>query len=197
MNEGIQSIISHIDSDAVSHSFERLNHLKNATDREIERENAAFLSDLEQRKEILLAHHAAELRHRLERHSRRLNRDLLTYRRELLDEIFGMAVRELSEISADEYADIFRAATADLRGSYTLHIGELSQDKLSTDNVNEAVKSNNGLEIQVSRHHIPGRSGFVIRDDRVEYNYLFEDLIEDKKSEQSAMILKEVFADCE
>ena len=197
MNEGIQSIIYHIDSDAVSHSEERLNQLKAATDREIERENAAFLHDLEQRKEILLAQHAAELRHRLERHSRRLNRNLLTYRRELLDEIFGMAVRELSEISAGEYAEIFKAATANLHGSFTLHIGEFSQDKLGAANVNEAVKANMDLEIFVSRHHIPGRSGFVIKDDRVEYNYLFEDLIEDKKSEQSAMILKEVFSDCE
>ena len=193
MNEGIQSIITHIDSDAVLHGDERLRQLKEATDKEISRENAAFLVDLEQRKEILLAHHAAELRHRLERHSRRLNRELLTYRRKLLDDIFDMAARELSGISAAEYAYIFKAATTNLHGSFTLHIGEFSRDKLGADNVNEAVKANPGLDILISRYVIQGKSGFVLKDDRVEYNYLFEDLIEDKKSEQSAMILKEVF----
>jgi len=195
MTEGIQRIIQHIDSDAGSHADERLAQLKAAEDREISLENAAVRSELEQRRDVLLAQNESELRHRLERHSRRLNRSLLTYRRELLDGIFDMAVRELSNISEKEYSDIFIAATRDLSGSFSLFIGEYSREKLGAQSIAQALALNSGLSITLDPGFIPNRSGFIIKNGRVEYNYLFEDLIEDKKSEQAALILKEVFED--
>ena len=195
MTEGIQRIIQHIDSDAIEHAHDRLAQLKAAEDREISLENAAVQLELEQRRDVVLAQNEAELRHRLERHSRRLNRSLLTYRRELLNEIFEMAVRELSDISEKEYAEIFIAATRDLSGSFTLYVGEYSREKLGAANITQARVLNKRLSIALSPDYIPNRSGFIIKDDRVEYNYLFEDLIEDKKSEQAALILKEVFED--
>ena len=195
MKEGIQSIIKNIDSDAARHSGERLEQLNAATDREIARENEAFRAEMDQRRDMLLAHNEEELRHRLERHSRRLERALLTYRRELLDEIFDMAVRELRIISDKEYAEIFLTATRDLVGSFTLHIGEYSDGKIGPEIVEEAVRLSSGLDISISPVLIPGKSGFVIKDKRVEYDYLFEDMIEDIKSEKSALILREVFED--
>ena len=193
MNEGISAIIRQIDTDATRHSGDRLDHMKAAIDREIERENAIIRADVGQRRDILLTNNKHELRHRLERYSRRLNRELLTYRRELLDELFDMAVRKLSSISEKEYTGIFLSAIRDLHGSYMLYIGEYSQDKLRAQTVENAVKARPGLDIMISRETIPQKSGFVIMDSRVEYNYLFEDFIEDMKSEQTAKILKEVF----
>jgi hypothetical protein len=49
------------------------------------------------------------------------------------------------------------------------------------------------LIITLSPETIPQKSGFILRDDRVEYNHLFEDLVEDIKSRQTAVILKEIF----
>ena len=193
MNEGISAIIRQIDSDATRHSGDRLDHMKAAIDREIERENALIRADIEQRRDILLTNSKHEMRHRLERYSRRLNRELLTYRRELLNELFDMAVRKLSSISEEEYSDVFLSAIKDLSGCFTLYIGEYSQDKLRTQTIENAVKALPGLEIKISPDVVAQKSGFVIMDSRVEYNYLFEDFIEDMKSEQAAKILKEVF----
>ena len=195
MNEGIAAIIRRIDEDSAEHSENELVSMKVSLDREIEREDALYIADLEQRREVLLANNRQNLRHRLERYSRRLNRGLLTYRRALLDEIFDMAAAKLSRISEEEYSEIFMAATRDLNGCFTLRLGELSADKLGPRIVEYAMKLNPDLDIIISPDAIPGKSGFVIVDGRVEYSYLFEDLMEDKKSEQSAMILKEVFED--
>ena len=193
MKEGIQAIIREIDIDSVAHSNERAEQMKAAIDREINRENAIHLEELEQRKDILKTNSKLELRFKLERYSRRLNRELLAYRRELLDEIFELAVRKLRAISTKEYSDIFISAISGLSGSFTLHIGEHSFNKLSANIIEDAVGSNSDVSITVDPNPIHGKSGFIIKDSRVEYNYLFEDLIEDKKSEQAAQILKEIF----
>jgi len=195
MKDGIQAIIRLIDTDATMHGDEQYDRLKASTDREIERENALFKSELDQRREMLLSNNKHELRRRLERYNRRLNRELLTYRQELLDRIFDMAVEKLRDISEEEYSDIFEAAIKDINGCFTLYIGDHSTGKLSESLVKEALKSRDDLEINIYAEPIPGKSGFILKDSRVEYNYLFEDLIDDEKSEQSSLILKEVFED--
>jgi len=193
MKEGIQAIIQQINLDAVQHGDQKFAQLKNELDRELERERALFQKELDQHREVFIKHTEQELKNQLERLSRRLNRELLTYRHELLDEIFDMAVSKLKDISEQEFADIFISAVKGHEGSYTLYIGEYSRDKLDARTVSEAVKASQGLEITISGDEIPRKSGFLLRQSGVEYNYLFEDLIEDKRSEQSAAILKEVF----
>ena len=198
MREGIQAIIRQIDTDAAQHSDERYLRLKAQTDREIERENALFLEELEQRRDVLLTTNKLELQHRLERYSRRLNRELLSYRRELLDEIFSDTAHKLAAISDEEYMEIFAAAIKDLVGNYVVSIGERSREKLNATVIKKVLVSMNKtrIGITVKPGFIPKKSGFVLTDGHIEYNYLFEDLIEDIKNEQSALILKEVFGEC-
>ena len=193
MNEGIQAIVRQIDSDATTHGQERLSHMNAQTDAEIERENARFVDDLKKRREMLLTNNNHELRHRLERYSRRLNHWLFLYRRELLDEIFDMAAKKLSAISGQEYMEIFIGAIGKLSGCFTLQIGEYSREKLSADMVWNAARQVEGFDIVMSPDYIPSKNGFILSNGAVEYNYLFEDMIEDKKNELSPLILKEVF----
>jgi len=200
MKDGIQAIIRQIDSDAALHGDEQFTRMQAVTDHEIHRENARIQTELEQRRDMLLSGNRHELRRRLERYNRRLNRELLAYRRQLLDRIFDKAVQKLRGISAEEYSDIFRAAIKDLSGSYTLYIGEHSLEKRSAEKlcafvIEEVKKTQNDLEINICEEPITGKSGFLLKDSRVEHNYLFEDLIDDIKSEQSSLILKEVFED--
>ena len=88
---------------------------------------------------------------------------------------------------------MFQAAVKGLKGSYTLHPGELSEGKLDGRALGSAMGDNVGLDLALSSETIPGKSGFVLRDDRVEYNHLFEDLVEDMKGSQEASIMKEIF----
>lgn len=193
MNEGIQAIVRQIDADAAAHSQERLSQIKARTDSEITRENERFAADLTRRREMLVTNNNHELRHRLERYSRRLNRWLFLYRRELLDEIFDMAAEKLSAISGQEYMDIFINAIGKLRGDFTLYIGEYSREKLSAETVWNAARQVEGFDIVMSPDYIPRKNGFILSNGAVEYNYLFEDMIEDRKNELSSLMQKEVF----
>ena len=59
--------------------------------------------------------------------------------------------------------------------------------------IGEALGMNVGLDVSLSSETISGKSGFVLSNDRVEYNHLFEDLVEDMKAGQAAPIMKEIF----
>lgn len=147
---------------------------------------------------MLQKHNGLEYARLFERISSRLNREILTYQHNLIDEIFDMAALKLMNASKEEFTDMFKSAVKELSrnsngGNFTLYLGEFSiskLDKTAIENVNI-----NDITIILSDEFIPKKSGFVLSDDRVEYNCLFEDLIEDRKNEQSASILKEVFGD--
>ena len=193
MKAGIQSIIQKIHADAEGHVNERYEQIKRDIDEEIRVENEFYLEDYNKRCEILKNHNEHEHSRLLERLSSRMNREILTYQHSLTDEIFDMAVIKLREASEKEFLDMFAAVVGQLKGSFVLSMGELSKNKLDKNMVDKIVCGNEGLFIDLSNETVPNKSGFVLKDDRVEYNCLFEDLIEDKKNELSAAILKEVF----
>ena len=160
---------------------------------------------------MLEKHNELEYARLFERMNSRLNREILTYQHNLIDEIFDMAALKLRNASKDEFTDMFKAAVKELSrnsngdnsggnnprgGSFTLYLGERSKGKLDKTEIENNNININDITIALSDEFIPKKSGFVLRDDRVEYNCLFEDLIEDKKTGQSASILKEVFGDC-
>jgi len=191
MKKGIQAIIRKIQADAEQHSTERYTQIKENIDKEIKNENEFYLDDHNKRKDILKNHNELEYSRLLERLSSRLNREILTYQHSLIDEIFDMAVIKLREASEQEFSEMFKAAVKDLQGNFVALLGEFSKNKLNIDAIKEV--TNDGLRIFLSDEIVPGKSGFILRDDRVEYNCLFENLIDDKKNDQSAAVLKEVF----
>jgi len=193
MRAGVQEIIKIIHEDAHRHGGERYSHIKEAIDTEIDIENAMRHEESEKEREVLRKHNEHEYARRLEYQRSRLNRELLIYQHELIDEIFNMAVAKLRDVSAGEFSEMLKAAVKGLKGSYILYLGSLSWGKLDCSVLDEAMEENDSLKIALSSEKIPQKSGFVLRDDRVEYNHLFEDLVEDIKSGRTAAILKEIF----
>ena len=197
MKAGVQAIIQKIQKDAEEHSVERYTQIKNTIDNEIAADNKLYRDDYFKRREMLKKHNEREYARLLERLSSRFYREILTYQHNLIDEIYDMAVEKLRNASEEEFADMFKAVVRGLKGKFNLYLGELSAGKLDIAEIEKAVKGKRGLEINLSGETIPKRSGFILSDDRVEYNCLFEDLIEDRKNRQTASIIKEIFGDFE
>lgn len=193
MKTGIQAIIMKINEDAEHHGSERYSQIKHTVDRDIDSENALYREETEKQRDVLNKHNEYEYARRLEYQRSRLNRELLIYQHELTDEIFDMAVAKLKAASSAEFAIMFKAAVTGLKGSYVLHMGALSAGKLDGQALGDALGVNVGLDIALSPETIPHKSGFVLRNDQVEYDHLFEDLVDDMKSKQAAAIMKEVF----
>jgi len=193
MKAGVQAIIQKIQIDAEEHSNERRTQIMTEIDEEIVSQNADFVSEIERRRDMLVKHNQHEFSRLKERLGSRLNRELLTYQHDLLNEIFDMAIEKLRNASEKEFYDMFCATIKGLKGNFTLYMGELSEGKLDASKVREALEGEHNLEIALSTETIYHKSGFVLRDNRIEYDCLFEDLIDDMKNEQIASILKEVF----
>ena len=192
---GIHAILGKICEDADQHSSELYLKIKDETDKEIESENAFYHEEMAKRREILTNHNENEYGLLHDRLSSRFNRELLIYRHKLIDDIFDMAAKKLRNVSKNEFAGMFADAVRGLKGDYVLYAGELTKDKLGAQDVKRAMKENDGLTITLSPETIPQKSGFLLKDDRVEYNSLFEDLIDNKRNEQASLIMNEVFGD--
>lgn len=195
MKAGIHAIIMKIRDDTEQHCNERYAHIKETIDREIEDENAMHSEESGKQREVFTKHNEHEYSRRLEYQRSRLNREMLVYQHELVDEIFDAAVAKLKAVPDNELSAMLKRATEGMEGNFTLHPGELSAKRIGGKDVEEAILDNDNLQISLSAETIPGKSGFVFRDDRVEYDFLFEDLVEDLKSERIATIIKDVFGD--
>lgn len=193
MKAGVQTIIQKINEDAANHSRQRYEQIKNDVNEEIEQENTLYRQELDKRHAMQEKHNEQEQERVLERLDSRLNRELLTYQQTLLDEIFDLAVDKLRAVDRIEFVDMFRVAVAGIKGSFNLSLGEFSSHLLDEVDIKEALKEKDDLEIMLNTETIPQKSGFILENSRVEYNCLFEDLMEDKKNEQGAVIFQEVF----
>ena len=193
MKAGIQAIIMKIHEDAKQHGDERYAQIKDAIDWEIKAENSLYKKESDKQHQVLRKHNEHEYVRRLEYQRSRLNRELLVYQHELIGEVFDMAVAKLRDVSKDEFSNMIKTAVKGLRGSFTMCLGALSVGKLDGNALKEVMGANFGLIIALSHETIPLKSGFILRDERVEYNHLFEDLVEDIKSERTASIMKEIF----
>ena len=192
MNKGIQAIINLMGEDAARDGAALLARAKGEIDRQIEKENALYLEEMNKRCDALARHYESEIERNQERLENRVTRELLLYQHELVEEIFALAAAKLRGISPEAFVGMFRAAAKGLKGNLTLYLGERSAGMIQPRDVEEATRGT-GLRIALGAETVPGKSGFLLADDRVEYNCLFEDLIEDKKEGQTASIIKEVF----
>jgi vacuolar-type H+-ATPase subunit E/Vma4 len=193
LKTGVQAIIRTIRSDAEQHSSERYTKIKSDVDREIEEDIAHITDDYKKRCEALKKHNELEYSKMLERMQSRLSRETLTYRRYLIDEIFKMAITKLRNITEKEFSRIFKAAVKGLQGNFSVLIGEHSAGGYIEELIKEIGGENPELKIVWCGGVVPGKSGFILRDDRIEINCLFEDLIEDRKNEEMAEVIVEVF----
>ena len=190
---GIHAIIQKIHADAESRGAELREQIRNEAASEISAEQSLRNEEIEKRRQALLKQNEHEYGRLRERMSSRLHRDLLSYRQELLDEIFDLTVEKLKNASEKEYSDMFTAAVKGLRGRFTLYMGEYSVGKLTARDAGKAAVENSGLSIKFSHEVVLRKSGFSLRDEKVEYSCLFEDLVKDIKGAQAAALLREVF----
>jgi len=195
MKAAIQTIINRINEEAQRDSEARFEELQNNIEETIARENEFVRENLLKRRELVIRHNEQEYVRLLEHLSSRYSRDILAYQHTLVDEIFTLAVEKLIAAPAEELLSLIADSVKTLQGKFTLYLGELSASKVDRSRVAAALGEHPGLEIVIHDEVIWSKSGFLLRNDQVEYNSLFEDLVEDKRNEQSALILKEVFAD--
>lgn len=126
----------------------------------------------------------------------KMRNQVLAAKQGVLDDLFAEAKLELQQISAADFADfVLRKLTnLSLTGEVELIFGEYSSSLVTDDQFaqwSQALAEK--ITLKKSDQVIPNRSGVVFKQAEIEFNYLFEALLDAKEEALSYQLLDLIF----
>ncbi|MBP9639029.1 MAG: ATPase [Enterococcus sp.] len=156
---------------------------------QLEKEVAAHLARCEKELQKELSLKVSDL------HVKSRNR-MLAAKQQVLDELFADAKEQLQNITAEDF-DAFverKLALVQLTGTVELVFGSKSAPLVSETMIQRwQAQFEPDLTIQVAKETIPNRSGVVFKQGEVEFNFIFEALLESKEEELSYQLIAFIF----
>lgn len=175
-------------------------HLIEEAEKEIAKKERIKKQQLEKEVEAHLARYKKELQKELslkvsDLHVKSRNR-MLAAKQQVLDELFAEAKEQLQNITAEDF-DAFverKLALVQLTGTVELVFGSKSAPLVSETMIQRwQAQFEPDLTIQVAKETIPNRSGVVFKQGEVEFNFIFEALLESKEEELSYQLIAFIF----
>ncbi len=119
--------------------------------------------------------------------------ELLAVKETILKEVIQAAIDHLRTFDGEEIRPFIDQAVKqiDQNKAHTLIFGDQSIDKVSDETIQQLQADYPQMEI--SSDSLTRSSGFIIEQDGIEYNYRFEDLVDEIEPELKVEISKEVF----
>ncbi len=175
-------------------------HLIEEAEKEIAKKERIKKQQLEKEVAAHLARYEKELQKELslkvsDLHVKSRNR-MLAAKQQVLDELFADAKEQLQNITAEDF-DAFverKLALVQLTGTVELFFGSKSAPLVSETMIQRwQAQFEPDLTIQVAKETIPNRSGVVFKQGEVEFNFIFEALLESKEEELSYQLIAFIF----
>ena len=175
-------------------------HLIEEAEKEIAKKERIKKQQLEKEVAAHLARYEKELQKELslkvsDLHVKSRNR-MLAAKQQVLDELFAEAKEQLQNITAEDF-DAFverKLALVQLTGTVELVFGSKSAPLVSETMIQRwRAQFEPDLTIQVAKETIPNRSGVVFKQGEVEFNFIFEALLESKEEELSYQLIAFIF----
>lgn len=118
---------------------------------------------------------------------------VLREKQRFIQKIFKDAVKKFDEISSEEFMQIVAAAleNVDVTQTVTLVLGERSKDLFDQNWLGQHLPWNH--HVRVSDEVAKNKSGVLVRRDNIDYNYFFDELIEECHQEFLSHITNELF----
>ena len=175
-------------------------HLIEEAEKEIAKKERIKKQQLEKEVEAHLARYKKELQKELslkvsDLHVKSRNR-ILAAKQQVLDELFADAKEQLQNITAEDFAAFVerKLALVQLTGTVELVFGSKSAPLVSETMIQRwQAQFEPDLTIQVAKETIPNRSGVVFKQGEVEFNFIFEALLESKEEELSYQLIAFIF----
>ncbi|MGX7140196.1 hypothetical protein ACWOBX_01780 [Facklamia languida] len=108
-----------------------------------------------------------------------LRNQKLTHKQGLLKDIIREVAPQINEMAPEEFIQLIQhvIGKVDASRAFTLQLGANSKDKVSQ----EAVEGFRAQfpQMQVTEEAIANKSGFLISQDGMNFNYLFEDVVDE------------------
>ena len=175
-------------------------HLIEEAEKEIAKKERIKKQQLEKEVAAHLARYKKELQKELslkvsDLHVKSRNR-ILAAKQQVLDELFADAKEQLQNITAEDFAAFVerKLALVQLTGTVELVFGSKSAPLVSDTMIQRwQAQFEPDLTIQVAKETIPNRSGVVFKQGEVEFNFIFEALLESKEEELSYQLIAFIF----
>ena len=119
-------------------------------------------------------------------------KEVLRVKRELLESVFEDVLQVMSTWSGETLRLFIESAIRKLpKQQTTLTFGEQTVSRLSDEDKHALTSQFTFVHIDAAT--LPKKAGFVLKQEGIEYNYLFEALIEDLKEEYSPILARKAF----
>ena len=158
---------------------------------QLEKENKQHLSRYEKELQRELSLKVSDL------HVKMRNQ-VLAAKQGVLDELFLEAKQKLQQISAADFADFVlrKLASTPLTGEVELIFGEYTSILVTPEMWTSWAQALTGkMTLKKNEQVIPNRSGVVFKQAEIEFNYLFEALLDAKEETLSYQLLDLIFTE--
>lgn len=192
--DAIEKIIAQIDEQAAA---ERAAYEETEKSR-IDQEFSTKLASLKEQKEKQLTKQldAIDKKYRQlkNRQQVEIRQETLNQKQRFLAQLFQSAAEKMSQWTVKEHQAFAQSALENLalNGEMTFISGELSAEAYS-DNWISVVNQVLPYTLQRSAEVISGKAGFILDDQGVQYNFIYDNLVQDQQQTMSYELAKELF----
>ena len=117
----------------------------------------------------------------------------LTAKQKVLTELFTEALARMEAWDSQQIWQFMEPVLNQFNGqAFELELGEVTQAKFSHDQLEQLQARYPNMALRVPLRH---ETGFVISQGRIEYNYLFRELLTAVYEEEGYQIANQIFAD--
>lgn len=193
MQNSLNNLIQYIINEAHNEAHMLLNEaLENAR---IERSkvNGKFDEMFLHHKEQIEKQSQLRKQNAIRQHSEKLSKEKTRFALKLIDQLFLEAETVLCEMSSDSFFKFFQNSIANLQltGEYKVILGQITAQKLSSDERKRLEFKTDNYSILITNKTIPNQGGFILEQFPIEFSFLFKDMLSEIKKKESPALLKQ------
>lgn len=186
----IQTLVDQVLTNAENEEKEKLAAFETEMNEEINKAKAQNDEQVENGKQHIENVEARNLQTQQQSYLNTLRNEKLQAKQALLEKVYNQAIVELQQLPSEEFTGFIKGALDQISSTenLTLTVGEFSQHQFDADQVKGLNPS-----LQLNESFLPKRSGFVLSNEEVDYNFTFESIIDEKKKTLAPKLVKQVF----
>ena len=118
---------------------------------------------------------------------------LLSEKQKVLTAVFNQAEEQMNQWTDSEFQQFLFSVLKQHKDSSTIEliVGQESVNKVTNDWINKVAKE--VVNVQLSTKTISKKNGFILKKSGIQYNYLFDELLNDIKGQLVSSVSKQLF----
>lgn len=162
--------------------------------KDFEKKQNQLIHDKEEQRDRTIKRLRNEQQREIQQIKNKERQSSLASKQEIIMRLFDEAVVEMNQMNADkQYQFIDGVLKKYNKEGLMVTLGQFTKEILSDDQYN--LLRENFSNYHFSDETIHAKGGFILSDDRIDYNYLYEELVRETQKDFSKEIAQEIFTE--